>query len=228
MNKILKLSAIALLASSTSLMAQSKSFEGVSLGLTASVVGAELSGSSATNSTNGGGTSNSTGSLGKVAEILALDLSYGLAVGSNSVISIGASYTPGKAKFGTGAFTDTNTGGTSDTSSISGSIKDPYTIYIAPTYVVSKDSALYAKVGYSHADVSLSSSGTTTITSFTNKMDGWTYAIGSKTMLTSNSYIGIEASYTDYDSISATLSNSNTATANPKVAQGSVTIGYKF
>ena len=83
MNKILKLSAIALLASSTSLMAQSKSFEGVSLGITASVVGAEVSGSTSTN-TNSANSSN--GSIGKVTEIAAIDLSYAFATSANTLI----------------------------------------------------------------------------------------------------------------------------------------------
>ena len=51
MNKMLKLSAIALLASSTSLMAQSKNFAGASLGLSLSAVGAEISGSSTSSGT---------------------------------------------------------------------------------------------------------------------------------------------------------------------------------
>ena len=93
MNKICKLSAIALLASSTSLMAQSKSFEGVSLGLSASAIGVEVAGSTTNNTA-----STSSGSLGKVAEIAAIDLSYGYAVGPNGIIQIGASYTPGKSQ----------------------------------------------------------------------------------------------------------------------------------
>ena len=232
MNKILKLSAIALLASSTSLMAQSKSFEGASLALNLSVIGAELSGSH-TNTNVGtadNNTSTSSGSLGKITEIAAIDLSYAFATGSNGLIAIGASYIPGKAKFGTGSFTDTNTGGTSsdNTGAATGKIKDPYTIYIAPTYAVSKDSALYAKLSYAHADVDITKTGVTTITSKSTKMDGWGYAIGSKTFLNNNTYIGVEGSYTDYDTLSATLSNGQTVSADPKIVQATVSIGYKF
>ena len=228
MNKILKLSAIALLASSTSLMAQSKSFEGVSLGITASVVGAEVSGSTSTN-TNSANSSN--GSIGKVTEIAAIDLSYAFATSANTLISVGANYIPGKAKLGGGTFTDgTNAGSQNEdsTTSTSASIKDPYTIYIAPTYAISKDAALYVKVGYSHADIKVSSTGTERVTNSPNSLEGWTYAIGSKTMLTPNTYFGVEASVTDYDNISATLTNGKTVSANPKVAQGTITLGYKF
>ena len=228
MNKILKLSAIALLASSTSLMAQSKSFEGVSLGITASVVGAEVSGSTSTNTNSA---NSSSGTVGKVTEIAAIDLSYALSTGSNSLIAIGVNYIPGKAKLGGGTFTDgANLGlqNEDSTTSTSASIKDPYTIYIAPTYAISKDAALYVKVGYSHADINVSSTGTERVTSSPSTLEGWTYAIGSKTMLTPNTYFGVEASVTDYDNLSATLTNGKTVSANPKVAQGTIALGYKF
>ena len=225
MNKILKLSAVALLASSTSLMAQSKSFEGVSLGLSASVVGAEVSGSSASSSP---GTRNSSGSIGKVAEIAAIDFSYGYPVNNNFLVAIGASYTPGKAKAGTGTYTGDGTSG--DTNGrLNLEIKDPYTIYIAPTYAVSKDAALYAKLGYSKADVNVTATDSAALSKKPNDLEGITYAIGSKILLNNNVYIGVEASLTEYDSISATrTTGSVNVNADATVAQGTITLGYKF
>ena len=229
MNKICKLSAIALLASSTSLMAQSKSFEGVSFGLSASVVGAEVSGNSGSSST---GTRNSSGSIGKVAEIAAVDLSYGFAVSNNALILVGASYTPGKAKAGTGTYTgDGTTGDTNGKLNLE--IKDPYTIYIAPTYAVSKEAALYAKLGYSKADVNVTATDSAELSKKPGDLEGITYAIGSKILLNNNVYIGVEASLTDYDSISATRAarsdrSAVNVNADAKVAQGTITLGYKF
>jgi hypothetical protein len=236
MNKICKLSAIALLASSTSLMAQSKSFEGASLGLSVSGIGVEVSGSGRTSTGN-----SSTGSLGKVAEIAAIDLSYGYAIGDNGIIQVGASYTPGKAKAGSGTYTDgtTNAGAlnlNAGTGNLSLEVKDPYTIYIAPTYVVSKDSAIYAKVGYAKADINTSATGGATLSSKPGDLEGMSYGIGSKTMLTQNLYLGVEANITDYDSIKATTlanagnggTSSKTITADVKTVQGTITLGYKF
>jgi predicted porin len=231
MNKICKLSAIALLASSTSLMAQSKSFEGVSLGLSASAIGVEVSGSS----TNTAGSSG-TGSLGKVAEIAAIDLSYGYAIGPKGIIQVGASYTPGKAKAGSGNFTD-NQGAGNSSGSVNIEVKDPYTIYIAPTYVVSKDSAIYFKVAYAHADTNASSSGNALLSKKPGDLDGISYGIGSKTMLTPNLYLGVEANITDYDSVTATTtqgtedvgnSSARTVKADIQTVQGLITLGYKF
>jgi len=228
MNKICKLSAIALLASSTSLMAQSKSFEGASLGISVSAIGAEISGSGTTG--NGSATTNSTsGSIGKVAEIAAIDASYGFAIGPNGLISVGATYTPGKAKAGSGRYTDGNSVGAQN-GSLNVELKDPYTVYIAPTYVISKDAAIYAKVGYSHVDLNVSATDAAALSRKPSDLDGWTYAIGSKTMLTPNLYLGVEASITDYDTISATKTVDTTSNINAdvKVVQGVVTLGYKF
>ena len=228
MNKICKLSAIALLASSNSLMAQSKSFEGASLGISVSAIGAEISGSGTTG--NGSATTNSTsGSIGKVAEIAAIDASYGFAIGPNGLISVGATYTPGKAKAGSGRYTDGNSVGAQN-GSLNVELKDPYTVYIAPTYVISKDAAIYAKVGYSHVDLNVSATDAANLSKKPSDLDGWTYAIGSKTMLTPNLYLGVEASITDYDTISATKTVDTTSNINAdvKVVQGVVTLGYKF
>ena len=232
MNKMLKLSAIALLASSTSLMAQSKNFAGASLGLSLSAVGAEISGSSTSSGTVGGTANTTSGSVGKVAEIAAIDASYGFSMGTNSVFVVGATYTPGKAKAGSGNYTERNTfnttTGVNDTGTLSVEIKDPYTIYVAPTYVVGNNAALYAKLGYSKADVNVSATGGAALTAKPSDLEGWTYAIGSKTLLTNNVYVGVEASITDYDSITATRATGVNISADAKVAQGTITLGYKF
>ena len=230
MNKILKLSAIALLASSTSLMAQSKNFAGASLGLSLSAVGAEISGSSTSSGTVGGTANTTSGSVGKVAEIAAIDASYGFSMGTNSVFVVGATYTPGKAKAGSGNYTDNNagTGRSDDTGTLSVEVKNPYTIYVAPTYVVGNNAALYAKLGYSKTDLNVSATGGAALTAKPNDLEGWTYAIGSKTLLTNNVYVGVEASITDYDSITATRATGVNVSADAKVAQGIITLGYKF
>jgi opacity protein-like surface antigen len=232
MNKILKLSAIALLASSTSLMAQSKNFAGASLGISVSAVGAEISGSSTSSSGGTAGQNSTSGSIGKVAEIAAIDASYGFAMGANSVFVVGATYTPGKAKAGTGNYTDNNTeaqaGVASNTGTLSVEVKDPYTIYVAPTYVVGNNAALYAKLGYSKADINVNATGGAALTTKPSDLEGWTYAIGSKTLLTNNVYVGVEASVTDYDKISAVRATNVSTSADVKVAQGTITLGYKF
>jgi hypothetical protein len=194
-----------------------------------SAVGAEISGSSTSSGTVGGTANTTSGSVGKVAEIAAIDASYGFSMGTNSVFVVGATYTPGKAKAGSGNYTDNNqTGGTSDTGTLSVEVKNPYTIYVAPTYVVGNNSALYAKFGYSKADINVNATGGAALTTKPSDLEGWTYAIGSKTLLTNNVYFGVEAAVTDYDSIKATRATGVNVSADAKVAQGTITLGYKF
>ena len=228
MNKILKLSAIALLASSTSLMAQSKNFSGASIGISGGMAGVEISGSSSdsTSLTTG------SGSFGKITAVGSVNINYGFEAGSNFVFGVGADYIPGDVKFGTNTFSDTSTVG-SQTDSVNGKLKDVYSVYVTPTYVINKDSAVYAKLGYMHGDVNLTSaSSKIVIGSYTKDLEGWTYGIGSKTMLTNNLYLTVEGTYTEFDNLTATTTdseaNSNTNSAKPKVAQATIGLGYKF
>ena len=213
MNKIIKLSAIALLATSTSLMAQTKSFEGPSIGIFAGAIGAEADGSVTGTATNG------SGSLGKVSGIAGVDLAYGFAGGA---LAVGATYVPFKAKFGSGTGNDTTSG-----TSITGELKNHYTIYIQPTYVVNKDSALFAKVLYAHADIK-----TTNTASASSDVDGWGGGVGLKTFLTPTTFIQVEGNYTDYDTINGRKNNGGGGTtvvnADLKTVQALITLGYKF
>jgi opacity protein-like surface antigen len=225
MNKIYKLSAIALLASSTSLMAQSKSFEGASIGVFGAIAGAEVDGKANTTAGTSGQTATSgSGSIGKVTPVGGLDLSYAFATGTSSVVGLGVSYIPVKAEIGVGKSNDTSSGGTLDVE-----LKDHFTIYLQPTFVVNKDSAVFVKLNYSMADVE-SSGLNARVTS--GDIEGWGGGIGLKTFLTPNAFIQVEANYTEYDTVSGTKNNSNgsvtTASGDPKIAQGIITLGYKF
>jgi outer membrane protein W len=216
MNKIVKLSAIALLATSTSLMAQTKSFEGASLGVQIGFAGGELDGSSTSSSGATG-----SGSVGKVTVIGGVDLSYGFAAGKDFVFGVGATYIPVKAKLGGGSGTDSTSG-----TSINVEVKDHYTLYVQPTFVINPSSAFYLKAQYAHADLA-----TNNLTTASNNLEGWGGGVGLKTMLSSNAFVQVEANYTEYDTVSGTKTNTggtSSAKADPKVAAALVTIGYKF
>jgi hypothetical protein len=66
-------------------MAQSKSFEGPSIGLFGSMIGAEVDGK--ITDSNG---AVSTGSIGKVTPVAGIDASYTFATGSNGFFGVGA------------------------------------------------------------------------------------------------------------------------------------------
>jgi len=214
MNKILKLSAIALLASSVSAMAQKT---GASIAVFGAIAGAEVEGSgTSSNNLPGSG----SGSVGKVTPIGGFDIGYNF----NPNIAIGATYIPVDAKIGSGAV---------DGSTVSGKLKDHYTIYIEPAFVINKDASLYGRLQYAHADMTLTGA------TGSNKLEGWGVGVGLKTFLNANTFVRAEANYTEYDKISGTnvttggggpVNNTTTTTVSgtPYLAQGIISIGYQF
>jgi outer membrane protein W len=225
MNKICKLSAIALLASSTSLMAQTFSGPYVGVSVSAAGFGTDASKNSTGVSAEGTATPNSgNGPVGAVFGLAALDVGYGIPVGKDMTIAIGATYTPLEADF-SGKSNDASTG-TSHTFTI----KNPYTLYLMPTFEINKDAAFFVKGFYSKADVKA-----TNLTRAPGDLEGYGGSAGLKVMLTKNAFIQAEASYTQFDSISATDTPTTrtgalrTYTAqDPELVEGRLTIGYKF
>ena len=221
MNKILKLSAIALLASSTSLMAQSK---GVSVAIFGAIAGAEVEGSG---SESNAIASTGSGSVGQVTPIGGFDVGYHVPT-SNGSVGFGATYIPIEAKIGQGTLTS-GTGG-----SVSGKLKDHYTLYVQPALNLNKDSAVYFKVQYAHADLEISGA------TGSDKLQGWGGGIGLKTFFDKNTFIQAEANYTDYDSVSGrnvtkaqglgagNAVTTTTVSGTPYLAQGIISIGYQF
>ena len=213
MNKILKLSAIALLASSVSAMAQKT---GASIAVFGAIAGAEVD-ASGNESSGASGAQTGSGSVGKVTPIAGFDIGYNF----TPYFAVGATYIPVEAKIGTGRV---------DGGSITGELKDHYTIYIEPAYVVNKDASLYARLQYAHADMTLNGA------TGSNKLEGWGAGIGLKTFLNANTFIRAEANYTEYDKISGTNVTSNggggntttTVSGTPYLAQGIISIGYQF
>ena len=217
MNKILKLSAIVLLASSTSLMAQSK---GVSVAVFGAIAGAEVKGSG---SESTGQTGSGSGSVGQVTPIGGFDIGYHFPTSGSSSLGFGATYIPIEAKIGQGTIT-AGTGG-----EVSGKLKDHYTLYVQPALNINKDSAVYLKVQYAHADLQITGA------TGSDNLQGWGGGIGLKTFFDKNTFIQAEANYTEYDSVSGrnvTKGNGNntttTVSGTPYLAQGIISIGYQF
>ena len=222
MNKICKLSAIVLLASSTSLMAQT--FSGPYVGVSGSIAGfaTDATKTSSDNTSNGTG----NGPVGKITPLAALDLGYGIPAGSGTTIAIGATYTPMKAELD-GKGTDAARGQTHRFE-----IKDHFTIYVQPTFEINKDSAFFVKAFYAHADTSA-----TNLTKAPGDLEGYGASTGLKVMLTKNAFVQVEAAYTKYDTLTATDTSiggeggaiTRTYKAqDPELAEGRITVGYKF
>jgi hypothetical protein len=94
--------------------------------------------------------------------------------------------------------------------------------------VLSDTSSLYIKVGLTEADVGVSGDITTP-----GNLSGTTWALGTRTVLNSGIFIRTEAGYTDYNGISAhgggtNIQSSTSYSAEPTIAFGTVSLGFRF
>ena len=210
----------------TTVQADSSNFAGPYIGISASGYGIQLSGSSIA----GVGEPTEEVSLGQVAPITGFGAGYAIPLGSAFLIDIGASMFKGEAKLEFHGDQDNPSSADNQLAPINASftINDLVNLYIAPTIVLSDTSSLYLKVGLTEADVTVSGD----ITSPGN-LSGKTWALGTRTVLESGIFIKTEAGYTDYNGISAhgkgtSVNSTNSYSAEPTVAFGTVALGFRF
>ena len=112
------------------------------------------------------------------------------------------------------------------------------TLYVQPSKELSNGLKVFGKLGYSRMSVDIkdiSRQATTAGTASTDKatskdLDGVTVGLGIEKSVSAGpfDFIRLEASYTDYDSISHTNSNSKKLTADADLTAISLSIGKKF
>jgi opacity protein-like surface antigen len=248
--KLLASTALAGLLASSNAFSQTTNFVGSSLALSGSYVG----GSSAFKTgeffgvfSGGDGIDSKLGDQTNV--IPGVDLNYGFAMGNNFVLGLGATYDFSKTK--TGGFTSNyRINGEDATFTIDSNLKDHYSLYIQPTYVINKDSAMFAKVGRHYAKSSVKSAGGFTATyegssflagllgddkTVSKNIEGWGFGLGLKTFLTSNLFVQLEGGIVEYDKINLPFSldaidtwDDNTGSHKIKTTNAMVSVGYKF
>jgi opacity protein-like surface antigen len=178
-----------------------------------------------------------------------LDLNYGFAAGNNFVLGVGLTYDFGKGKSSYAYDIQQESDGEDyvKTAIIVGSqLKNHRSIYIQPTYVVNKDSAMFAKFGRHYAKANVNSLFCSNLniyddsdcggvyTQQSNKtIHGWGYGLGLKTFLTENLFVQAEGGIVKYSSYNLpdavdnedTYLSTNTKTT---VKNATISIGYKF
>ena len=207
-------------ASSTSLLAGASDFAGAYLGVQASFNGVEVDGT-ATNSND----EKTAGSVGKVFAAMGADLGYTMALGETLAVSVGATTMPGEATMKADS-NSSNTAAASNTTAhdITLEVQDHWTVYIAPTIAFTDSAAFYVKLGYAEADIKVKGDGTGP-----GSMDGVVYGVGTRTLTSGGLFIQTEAGLQEYDQIKVTkTSSTGSATADPSIAYGAVTVGFKF
>ena len=142
----------------------------------------------------------------------------------NGFFGLGATYIPFKAEIATASGGKSGQDGSS-TNSGKAEIKDYYTVYVQPGYAVNNTSAIYAKVLYASAKLDVSGA-----TSSSKDLNGWGGGIGLKTFLDKNLFVQTELNYTEFDSVTVTGTGNlaGTVTGKPKIAGGTINIGYQF
>ena len=226
MNKVLKISAIALLASSTSLMAQ---MTGPSVAISLAKVMASTDGTATAGNNN-----NTTGTVDRNFVIGSIDLDYAQKINNDWNMSYGINYIPGKGKIGDVSRADTNLGAagasTSGNATAKGELSKHITLYVEPTYMINPTSGVYAKLGYVHADLDIKTTTVIADGGTVNQsvnVEGFQLGIGYKTAISKNMYAKIEGTLSDYKEITVT-ENANSYKANPEVRQATISIGYTF
>ena len=246
--KLLISTALVSLIISSATHAQTTNFVGPSVALSGSYVGgsSEFKTGEVFSEASGGDGINSK--LGDQTNVIpGVDLNYGFAMGNNFVLGLGATYDFSKTK--TGGFTSNyEINGEDATFTIDSNLKDHYSLYIQPTYVINKDSAMFAKVGRHYAKSSVKSAGGFNDEGVTvgllgddktvsKNIEGWGFGLGLKTFLTSNLFVQFEGGIVEYDKINLPFSLvdiesgivlDNTGSHKIKTTNAMVSLGYKF
>ncbi len=202
----------------TPILADAGSFAGPYISITGQINGATADGH-ARNSND----ETTTGTIGKVAGSVGGSLGYAIPFGSNFLLDIGASHQPGEARInldaGEGDALSDNAG------DVNIEFKDFLVAYIKPTIAVSDSAAFYAKHGYAHTTMELS--GDTK--DGKGSLHGDLWAVGSKALFGNGLFIETEAGVIIYDDIQfERLNATGSGRADPEVAYGSMSIGFKF
>jgi opacity protein-like surface antigen len=160
-----------------------------------------------------------------------IDLSYGIPIDNNFVLSIGATYDLTDTEVD--AFNSTTTVGEGETTTIKAKFKDHHSVYIQPTYLINNSTGIFAKFGYHKAKGNLSlNNSTLDPISLSKNFDGWGYGIGAKTFINNNIYLQFEGSLVEYRSKGGNITNSDEDVFNesikPEILSALISVGYKF
>jgi opacity protein-like surface antigen len=238
--KLLASTALVCLFNTSQVFSQTTNFTGPTLALTASYIDTTNDITTLISAFSANKTTSAT--LKKDNLIPGVDLNYGFATGNNLVIGLGATYDFSKTKSGKKSsnviFWDNNQNEDA-TQTVGSELKDHYSLYIQPTYVINKDSAMFAKIGrhFAKANFSLllepNGSGIQSYSGSQN-IEGWGYGLGFKNFLSNNLFVQAEAGIVDYEKRNFfenhTYFGTPTprASIKPKTMNATISFGYKF
>ncbi len=226
MNKIAKLSAASLLLASVSIPALADNYN---IGLSGSYGNFEASGSQ----TNGGVKKNESGDAD--FPFASIFIEYNKTMSKEWDVAFGLDYIPFSAEIddrsGADVGGDLNAGTTTQgTKSATLDLKNHTTLYIQPSYNLGSGLAVFGKIGYSHADLKITSRNTATGSSLNkdDTLEGYLAGIGIQKNIDKTMFVRFEANYTDYDTVTYTNSTGTIFTADPEMWTAKISIGKSF
>ena len=119
-------------------------------------------------------------------------------------------------------------------------VKDQFTVYIQPSKKLDNGITIFGKLGYSQADLQVSQTARQaevasqanddigTDTGASRDLEGPMFGLGVEKQFANNAFVRLEVSYTDYDEISYTNTNSKVLKASAELTAAHLSIGKKF
>jgi opacity protein-like surface antigen len=235
--KLLASTALVGLLNTSQVFSQATNFTGPSLALTASYIDTTNDIETLVHVWSATRTTSTT--LKKDNLIPGVDINYGFAMGNNLVIGLGATYDFSKTKSGKKSSNVSFGNSFEDaTQTVGSELKDHYSLYIQPTYVINKDSAMFAKIGRHFAKANLSlllePSSNTQSYSGSQNIEGWGYGLGFKNFLSNNLFVQAEAGIVDYEKRNFFENHTTFGTPTPRASikpetiNATISFGYKF
>ena len=160
---------------------------------------------------------------------------YNVVVDKSWSMILGLDYIPISTEIEDISKSDTNLGTTAGgtttgTKKAKLELENHATLYLQPTYSLGGGLSVFGKVGYSHADLQVTSSNTSTSSTLNKKddLEGYLVGFGVQKNIDKNTFFRFEANYTDYDTVTYTDTNNTKFTAEPELYSAKISIGYSF
>jgi opacity protein-like surface antigen len=227
MNKIAKLSVASLLLASVSIPALADNYN---IGLSGSYGSFEAKGSE----TNDARVKNAEGDA--TFPFASIFIEYNKTMSKEWDVAFGLDYVPFSAEIDSksgadlGGDVETNGVPTNGTKSATLDLKNHATFYIQPTYNLGNGLAAFGKVGYSHADLKITSANTATGSTLNkdDTLEGYLVGLGVQKNIDKTMFVRFEANYTDYDTVTYTNSSGTKFSADPELWTAKISIGKSF
>ena len=159
---------------------------------------------------------------------------YNVVVDKSWSMILGLDYIPISTEIDDTSKADTNLGAagasTTGTKKAKLELENHATLYLQPTYSLGGGLSVFGKVGYSHADLQVTSSNTSTSSTLNKKddLEGYLVGFGVQKNIDKNTFVRFEANYTDYDTVTYTDTNNTKFTAEPELYSAKISIGKSF